>query len=149
MGRPVESELMTWFLHITKCDSFSCPFLFLFCSVFFFSFLTLTSLFILWTPVAQRATATELFCYCLLSLLFVLNFSWILGAVGNSQIWHSKGCRRKSGHGTDARKTVKNDLWFCRATKRGPPVLHPGIFHCQSTLLSYCLVPWKLWRKTK
>lgn len=60
------------------------------------------------------------FCYCLMSLAFVFNLSWVLGAEAN---WHSKRFGRKSNPGMAVRKAGRSDLWFYKVVRRRPPVV--------------------------
>lgn len=60
------------------------------------------------------------FCYCLMSLAFVFNLSWALGAEAN---WHRKRFGRKSNPGMAVRKAGRSDLWFYIVVRRRPPVV--------------------------
>lgn len=55
-----------------------------------------------------------------MSLAFVFNLSWVLGAEAN---WHGKRFGRKSNPGTAVRKAGRSDLWFYIVARRRPPVV--------------------------
>ena len=96
---------------------FSSPFPFL-------SFCLLLVCLVLWTQGLgsrhwhKEPWSLNCFCCCLMSLAFVFNFSWVLGAEAN---WHRK---RKGEEPWDAvRKAGRSDLWFYIVTRRRPPVV--------------------------
>lgn len=70
--------------------------------------------------LAQNSAAIKYFQLCLMILLFVFQFSQMLGARAGSdwQICPGKGFSN-SNPGTNVKKTGKSDLWFSRTIYSG------------------------------
>lgn len=155
MDLPVEFELIAWFLHITDYSIFFLCFF----SLFLYFLLTLTWLFSSMN-ISQQSQglgsrhchkepwSLNCFCYCWPGLhTFVLIWAehWGLEAL-------AQRFGRKSNPGMAVRKAGRSDLWFYSRPQEAPVVVFmsgPGIFHCQSRPLSFCVVSWKLCWKTK